>query len=243
MKKKGYFEYINDIYPRRLWVMVGAYKDVVEENFLDSDGNPLQYGIEEGFNGRTYSNVKSKDEGYIGNLVIFPSKKCMTMEVICHEAFHVLSALNDSLGLERYYNGLNEHQAYLMGWIGSCINKARLGIGGFMDVNNRMTKNKEPKKIDLKKIKEGEIIDCLLENGTRLIGRYAGTREDCILMIPYILKDEHDLRKWCAMRDAKGRFHNGAVAVGRCIGLGYANGTELDIYKEMTREYEVENKE
>lgn len=139
MKNKGYFEYRNDIYPRRLWVIVGAYKELVEENFLDNDGKPLQYGDEEGFDGRTFSNVKSKDGGYFGNLVIFPSKKCMTMGVICHEAFHVLSALNDSLGLERYYNGLNEHQAYLMGWIGSCINKARLSQGEFIEIENDET--------------------------------------------------------------------------------------------------------
>lgn len=44
MKNKGYFEYRNDIYPRRLWVIVGAYKELVEENFLDNDGEPLQYG-------------------------------------------------------------------------------------------------------------------------------------------------------------------------------------------------------
>lgn len=243
MKKKGYFEYQSDIYPRRLWVVVGAYKDIVEENFLDSDGKSLQYGTEDGFEGRTYSNVKLKNEGYIGNLVVFPSKKCMTMGTICHEAFHVLSALNDSLGLERYFNGLNEHQAYLMGWIGSCINKARLGIGEFVDVNNGATESKKSKKIGLNEIKEGKVIDCLLENGTRLIGRYVGTREGCIFMIPYILKGEHDLRKWCAMRDANGRFHKGAVSVGRCVGLGYANGAELGIYKEMTKEYEAENKE
>ena len=139
MKKKGYFEYRNDIYPRRLWVMVEAYKELVEENFLDSDGKPLQYGDKEGFDGRTFSNVVSKDGRYFGNLVIFPSKKCMTMGVICHEAFHVLSALNDSLGLEWYNNGLNEHQAYLIGWIGSCINKARLGIGEFVDIAKEET--------------------------------------------------------------------------------------------------------
>ena len=136
MKNKGYFEYRNDIYPRRLWVIVGAYKELVEENFLDNDGEPLQYGDEEGFDGRTFSNVISKDGGYSGNLVIFPSKKCMTMGVICHEAIHVLSALNDSLGLEWDYNGSNEHQAYLMGWIGSCINKARLSQGEFIEVEH-----------------------------------------------------------------------------------------------------------
>ena len=122
------------MYPRKLWVMVEEHKWIVEGNFIDSDGNPLRFGTEEGFDGRTFSEVKSKDGGYFGNLVVFHSKRCMTMGTICHEAFHVLSALNDSLGLERYYNGLNEHQAYLMGWIGSCINKARLGKGDFIEI-------------------------------------------------------------------------------------------------------------
>ena len=136
MKNKGDFEYRNEIYHRRHWVIVGVYKELVEENFLDNDGEPLQSGDEEGFDGRTLPNVKSKDGGYFGNHVIFPSKKCMTMGVICHEASHVLSALNDSLGLEWDYNGSNEHQAYLMGWIGSCINKARLSQGEFIEVEH-----------------------------------------------------------------------------------------------------------
>lgn len=34
-------------------------------------------------------------------------------------------------------NGRNEHQAYLMGWICDCINKARLGIGDFVEIKDK----------------------------------------------------------------------------------------------------------
>lgn len=56
------------------------------------------------------------------------------MKNICHEAFHVLSSIIDACDLERIYNGRNEHLAYLMGWICDCINKARLGIGDFVEL-------------------------------------------------------------------------------------------------------------
>lgn len=236
MKKKGYFEYDPMIYPRKLWVHIGNdFKDVVNSEF---DGIILPDDEEE-YAGVTYEKAERKSDKKYGILVSFPSKKDMTMGNVSHESSHVVDAIEKACGIDHG----EEPSAYLFGWVASCINKARLGIGEFVDVNNRVTESKKPKKIGLNEIKEGEIIDCLIENGTRLIGRYVGTREECILMIPYILKDKHDLRKWCAMRDVNGRFHKGAVAIGRCVGLGYANGVELGIYKEMTKEYEAENKE
>ena len=65
------------------------------------------------------------------------SDKDMTMRNISHEAFHVLSSINDACDLERMYNGRNEHQAYLMGWICDCINKARLGVGDFIEIEDK----------------------------------------------------------------------------------------------------------
>lgn len=43
---------------------------------------------------------------------------------------------HDACDLERVYNCRNEHQAYLMGWICDCINKARLGIGNFIEIKD-----------------------------------------------------------------------------------------------------------
>lgn len=45
--------------------------------------------------------------------------------------------MNDACDLERFRGAYNEHQAYLMGWICDCINKARLGIGDFVEIKDK----------------------------------------------------------------------------------------------------------
>lgn len=100
---------------------------------LVHNGEPMSEG---NYGGMVYNECMSKAGKYFGNLVVFPKKNDMTMKNICHEAFHVLSSINDACDLERMYNGRNEHQAYLMGWIGNCINNARLGIGDFIEIKD-----------------------------------------------------------------------------------------------------------
>lgn len=133
MKKKGYYEYIPHIYPRRLWVMYNTSEEEIDKFFTDMKGKPLVHNDEpmnEGnYGGMVYDECMSKAGNYLGNLVVFPKKKDMTMRNISHEAFRVLSSMNDACDLERFSGAYNEHQAYLMGWICDCINKARLGIG------------------------------------------------------------------------------------------------------------------
>lgn len=45
-------------------------------------------------------------------------------------ASHACDAIEDAIGME--HGG--EPSAYLIGWIASCINKARLGIGDFVEL-------------------------------------------------------------------------------------------------------------
>ena len=120
--------------------MYNTSEELIDKCFTDMKGKPLVHNEEtmnEGnYGGMVYDECMSKD-GYLGNLVVFPKKKDMTMKNICHEAFHVLSSINDACDLERIYNGRNEHQAYLMGWICDCINKARLGIGDFVELKDK----------------------------------------------------------------------------------------------------------
>lgn len=140
MKKKGYYEYIPQIYPRRLWVMYNTSEEEIDKCFTDMKGKPLVHNDEpmnEGnYGGMVYDECMSKAGNYFGNLVVFPKKKDMTMRNISHEAFHVLSSINDACDLERVYNCRNEHQVYLMWWICDCINKARLGIGDFIEIKD-----------------------------------------------------------------------------------------------------------
>lgn len=113
MKKKGYYEYENGIYPLKLWVHIG--KDLKE--LIDS----------------CFDKCKAPDIDYGGVLVSFPCQKVMSMNYCCHEASHVCDAIEEYTDLE--HGG--EPSAYLMGWIASCINKARLGIGDFVELKDK----------------------------------------------------------------------------------------------------------
>lgn len=105
MKRKGYYEYIPQIYPRRLWVMYNTSEEEIDKCFTNMKGKPLVHNYEpmsEGnYGGMVYTECMNKAGNYLGNLVVFPSKKDMTMRNISHEAFHVLSSINDACDLER----------------------------------------------------------------------------------------------------------------------------------------------
>ena len=131
MQSKGYYTYYPQIYPRHLYIVIGNNKDGIVKTF-GVDGKYLDE-IDSDVNAMTFREVNNKVTGKLGYLVIFSSKKKMTMRVICHEAFHVLSEFMDVLPLSREPSGGNEHLAYLLDWICECINMARLGKGEFKE--------------------------------------------------------------------------------------------------------------
>lgn len=130
--KRGYYEYDPVIYPRLLWVFVGQKLKDVEGEFVDSDGEDLKIESDN-FHGLTLSEMERKADMAMGEAVVFCSKKDMTMNVCCHEASHVCDAIEEVTGME--HGG--EASAYLIGWIASCINKARLGIGRFVEITEK----------------------------------------------------------------------------------------------------------
>ena len=140
IKKKilGYFEYDPVIYPRKLWVHIGYdLKELAPKAFYNVviDENKDYRGVE-------YGEVVRKSDDKYGILVSFPKRKYMTMDVCAHEASHVCDDLEKATGLE--HGG--ESSAYLIGWIASCINKALLGIGDFVEVKDIKDKKKNKKK-------------------------------------------------------------------------------------------------
>ena len=140
MKKKraGYYEYDPVICPRKLWVHIGDdFKELAPKAFCNIvvDENKDYYGVE-------YGEVIRKSDDKYGILVSFPKRKDMTMDICVHEASHVCDDLEKATGLE--HGG--ESSAYLIGWIASCINKALLGIGDFVEVKDIKDKKKNKKK-------------------------------------------------------------------------------------------------
>ena len=92
-------------------------------------------GIKDG-DGFTYYGLHIRETGRKCVLVLFSSSKAMRMNVICHEASHACDAIEGNI--EMKHGG--EPSAYLIGWIASCINKARLGIGDFVEIVDKEEK-------------------------------------------------------------------------------------------------------
>lgn len=81
----------------------------------------------------SFGSVRKKSDKKMCSFVNFRSKAEMRMSVCCHEASHACDAIEDAIGME--HGG--EPSAYLIGWIASCINKARLGIGDFVEIKDK----------------------------------------------------------------------------------------------------------
>ncbi len=127
MRKKGYYEYRNGIYPRRLWVHIGKdLNELIEAEFDGCDPPDKEYG------GVTYDGAVRKSDDTYGILVSFKTTKDMSTKYCCHEASHACDAIEAAIGME--HGG--EASAYLIGWIADGINKARLGMGDFVEIND-----------------------------------------------------------------------------------------------------------
>ena len=120
MKKKGYYEYENGIHHLKLWVHIGKdLKELIDSCFDGCNAPDIDYS------GVTYSDAVRKSDRRRGVLVSFPCQ-VMSMSYCCH-------AIEEYTDLE--HGG--EPSAYLMVWIASCINKARLGIGDFVELKDK----------------------------------------------------------------------------------------------------------
>ena len=134
MKKKGYYEYDPVIYPRMLCVAIGLNQEDANKCFEGRNGEVLRVDFSN-YDASTYDNVREKANKKLCSFINFASKDSMIMGVCCHEASHACEAIEDAIGME--HGG--EPSAYLIGWIASCINKARLGIGDFIEIYNDET--------------------------------------------------------------------------------------------------------
>lgn len=132
MKKKGYYKYDPVIYPRRLCVAIGMSQEDANKCFEGRNGEVLAVDFSY-YDAMTYDNVREKVDKKFCLFVNFASKDSMRMGVCCHEASHVCDAIEDAIGME--HGG--EPSAYLIGWIASCINKARLGVGDFIEIKDK----------------------------------------------------------------------------------------------------------
>ena len=132
MKRKGYYEYDPVIYPRRLCVAIGMNREDANKCFEGRNGEVLKVDFSSSY-ALTYDIVIEKENKRLCSFINFASKDSMRMGVCCHEAYHACEAIENAIDME--HGG--EPSAYLIGWIASCINKARLGIGDFVEIKDK----------------------------------------------------------------------------------------------------------
>lgn len=131
MKKRGYYEYDPVLYPRTLCVAIGLNQEDVNKCFEGSNGELLKVDFRCS-DASTYYNIRKKADKKRCIFINFADRRAMTMGVCCHEASHACDDIENEIGME--HGG--EPSAYLTGWIASCINKARLGIGHFFEIED-----------------------------------------------------------------------------------------------------------
>lgn len=232
MNKKGYYEYDPVIYPRMLCVHIGEDLPEVVELCFDSK---LVYGDPKKYFGVTYRNVIRKDNKKLGILVSFPKRKYMTMGNICHEAMHVTDDIELACGVRHG----DEPSAYIMGWVGSCINKARLGQGSFIEII-KVKENEEQKSEDFA---IGEIISFSLKNGHKVVGCYKGiSKENGICVNPCIMRNSKPDGEWVLDADEKGRLEGIVFARKAARNLRLASTEEMKIYFEAMKKYDKTRK-
>lgn len=131
MRKRGYYEYDPVIYPRKLCVAIAMNQDDANKCFEGRNGERLMVDFRYS-DALTFDSVKQKKDGKYAVFVNFANKSAMTMGICCHEASHVCDAIEEDISMK--HGG--EPSAYLIGWISSCINKASLGIGDFVEIKD-----------------------------------------------------------------------------------------------------------
>jgi len=126
MKRKTVIHQFDpQIYPVKLWVSITSDLSAIGERFLEFPSGDAM-GADETGKMRAFTQlVSQKEDRKIGVIVVFKLRKYCVIETIAHEATHATRMIWGHLG--EYSTGM-EADAYLVGWVADCIDKARRGV-------------------------------------------------------------------------------------------------------------------
>ena len=116
---KKIFEYNPVIYPRKLWVSVGASTKELNEVFEEVGD------MEDSTIATVYSVCRTENK-MGGMLIRFNNRMDMTPSVIAHESVHAAMGIYGYVGAEVDLDN-QEPFAYLVGWIADCIWQSKIG--------------------------------------------------------------------------------------------------------------------
>lgn len=114
---KKIFEYDPMIYPRKIWVAVGASTEELSAEFVGIDDmGDADIAV-------TYYTVRKSDKKY-GVLIRFRKRGDITPSVSSHEAVHAALEIFRCIGAEVDVEN-QEPLAYIVDWITDCIWKSK----------------------------------------------------------------------------------------------------------------------
>lgn len=113
------YQFDPQIYPRRLWVSVGASTEELQQKFGKEDIK----GFDDSYYAETMA-VQQKEPLLGGVLVRFQDLKAMTPETISHEASHAAIEIFNYCDCRIDVDN-QEPFAYLVGWVVRCIEEVR----------------------------------------------------------------------------------------------------------------------
>lgn len=116
------FEFNPQIYPRRLWVSVGASVEELNERFPNDDLKPF----DDSYYAETYP-VQQKEPLLGGVLIRFYNLASMTTGNIAHEATHAAIEIFDYCGCRIDVRN-QESFAYLVGWVAKCCEEVKCNL-------------------------------------------------------------------------------------------------------------------
>ena len=114
------FDFDPQIYPRRLWVSVGASIEELQERFGKED---VKEDLDDSYYAETYA-VQQKEPLLGGVLIRFQDLKSMSPGNIAHEATHAAIEIFDYCDCRIDVKN-QEPFAYLVGWVVRCIEEVR----------------------------------------------------------------------------------------------------------------------
>ena len=114
------YQFDPQIYPRKLWVSIGASTEELQERFGKED---IKKDLDDSYYAETYS-VQQKEPLLGGVLIRFQDLKAMTPENMAHEATHAALEIFDYCDCRIDVEN-QEPFAYLVGWIVKCIEEVR----------------------------------------------------------------------------------------------------------------------
>lgn len=115
-------EFDPQIYPVKLWIIKKPTQELIDENFIEQNGNNLNFGTRSHAVMSCYNQVVlNKNTNLFGIIISMWSKP--STKHIAHESTHAARFIWD--WIEEGSTGV-EADAYLVGWIAECIEKVKL---------------------------------------------------------------------------------------------------------------------